>query len=175
MISGIVCLIHCIELFPLFIYYMISWVGAGTQGGYVMDYLIKTIMNLAVYSIGFILLFRNSKKFAEALCDRAQFSADVNLSIRKEEMLFGLFTGLGIFGLITTVPQLLSDIYRHIQNSNKFLSDEAVKPTMPFIVEQAIKAGLFFALVYYANVFAAFAASKVKNIEPPDAINEQSL
>lgn len=175
MITGIICLYRCIELFPLFIFYMISWMGVGTQGGYVMDHLIQTIMNLALYSIGFIVLFRNSKKFAETLCDRAQFNADVNLSIRKEELLFGLFTGLGIFGLIKTLPSLLSDIYRHIQNSNKFMSDEAVKPSMAYIVEQAITAGLFFVLIYYANIFAAFAASKVKNVEPPDTINEQSL
>ena len=55
---------------------------------------------IAFYLIFSIYIIKNSKRVAESICGRANLHGEINLSMNKTELLFALFIGIGIYGLI---------------------------------------------------------------------------
>lgn len=172
-IVGVISLYFCLGLLPQFIYYMIGWFGDGARGSYVMEFLIESILMVAFYLIFSIYIIKNSKRLAESLCSKANLHGEIDLSLNKTEILYVVFIGIGIYGLIQNVPPMIKNIYQYFQGKNEMLEMEMKRPQKIDLLVQAMSIGLFFTLFYYARVFAEFAASKINNVEPPDEITAQ--
>ena len=139
---------------------------------------INNIAFIAVYLLFALLTIRSSKQLAEWISTKADLQGDINFSLKKQELLFVLFLGLGIYGLINELPGVLKDGYDLIRDSNKHpLLDDFVdskKTTNDTFFIELIKSFLFLTLVIYAHVFAAFFARKIDNLEPVDELNNQT-
>ena len=170
-IVGIFSAFFFINHIPRFFMYLFSWFSDGLRGGYLMDGFIENILQLTMYLILSIYTIKNSRHFAEWICDKALLNSQVNFALDKTELLFVLFVGLGIYGLITNLPALLVNGYIHIKDSNSNFSDtEFNSQRNGNIIIQLCIVLLFFTLVYYSKVFADFFAGKINNTEPEDDI-----
>jgi uncharacterized membrane protein YeaQ/YmgE (transglycosylase-associated protein family) len=175
-IVGIISAFSLIGVIPAFFIYLFRWFSDGLSGGYLMEAFIGNIILVSCYSIAAIYAIKNSKQLARWVCDKANLHADINFSLDKTAVLFVLFTGLGVYGLIKTLPQFLTDTYQYIKNHNRFGGNLELTydPKSSDIAMQAISILLFFTLVYYANVFSDFLSAKIKNTEPADEINNKT-
>lgn len=175
-IVGIFSAFFMIGLVPAFLFYLFSWFSDGLRGGYLMQAFIENIILVSIYLIAAIYCIKHAKQFAGWICDKANLHSDINLSLDKTELLFVLFTGLGVYGLIKTLPLFLINIYGYIKNSNRLASGAELTAVIPGsdIAVQAISILLFFSLVYYANVFSDFLSAKIRNTEPDDDINNKT-
>jgi hypothetical protein len=129
---------------------------------------------VSFYLLVSIYAIKNSKHFAAWICNNANLNADINFALHKTELLFALFVGLGVYGLIKNLPPLLVNGYNFIKSNNSFTTDiEMAKNAGSNVAIQFATVFSFTVLIYYAKVFAHFAASKINNIEPVDAIAEK--
>ncbi|MEI8058847.1 MAG: hypothetical protein WCG67_01720 [Ferruginibacter sp.] len=170
-IVGLFCAFFVIDLIPNFIYYLFTWVTEGLRGGYLMELFIENIMHISLYLIISIYAIKNSKRFAEMICSKGDLNAAINLNINAAELLYVIFTGLGVFGIIKNLPTLITDAYNYIKGNYPFES-ESLKYQIGVIdiAKIAITLFLFIVLMYYAKVFADFFAAKINNTEPEDEI-----
>jgi len=161
-----------ISYIPQLLLYIITWFDEGLSGGYYLQSLIQIIMTMALYFITAMYSIRRSKQLAEWICRNGQLHADVNFALNKTELLFVLFTGLGIYGLIKSLPLLLVNGYSKIKAGNSLnIAEDGKVATASEIMLEVITVLLFFTLVYYAKVFADFFAAKINNTEPEDLID----
>jgi hypothetical protein len=175
-IVGILSGFYLIGLMPRFIFHLFSWFSDGLRGGYLMSAFIENILLVSFYLLVSIYAIKNSKHFAEWICNKANLNADINFALDKAELLFVLFLGLGIYGLIKNLPPLLVNGYNYIKSNNGFMTETEMATTAGSNVAiQFVTVFLFTVLIYYAKVFADFAASKINNIEPVDAIAEKTV
>ena len=175
-IVGLFSAFFFINLVPGFLMYLFTWFGEGLRGGYMMEAFIGNILLLSMYLIVAIYAIKHSKHFAERICNNANLNADINFSLNKTELLYVLFTGLGVYGLIKNLPTLIVNGFNHIKNSNSssLFEDNVTKTEKGDIAIQLITVLLFFILVYYAKVFADFFAAKINNTEPVDEIDNRT-
>ena len=160
---------------PQFLFLLFNWLSEGLKGGYYMEAFIQNILVMGTYLISAFYAIRKSKHFAEWICNNANLNAHINFALDKAELLFVLFVGLGIYGLIKNLPALLVDLFNRIKSSNSFtLFEETKKVTNSNLIIQVITLLLFFTLVYYAKTFAGFFAAKINNTEPEDAIDNKT-
>lgn len=175
-IAGICSAFFSLDLIPTFFYYLFIWITDGLAGGYIMDELIITILLLAVYLIFSIYSIRNSKQLANWISNKANLHGEINIKLDTKNVLFAFFTGLAIYALIRDLPWLFSDIYNYIK-ALKSAPDEYIVPATRNkgdLITKICKVGLMIILMIYANVFAEFFASRIKNPEPPDEIMEKT-
>jgi hypothetical protein len=175
-IVGILSAFYMISLIPAFLYYLFSWFSDGLRGGYLLEAFIENILLISIYSITAIYAIKNSKHLAGWICDKTNLHADINFSLDKTAVLFVLFIGLGVYGLIKTLPLFLTNTYHYIKNRNSFAGSSELNYDVKGsdIAVQVISILLFFTLVYYANIFSDFLSAKIKNTEPADAINNKT-
>jgi hypothetical protein len=175
-IVGVFSAFFMISLVPAFLFYLFSWFSDGLRGGYLMESFIENIILISIYLIVAIYAIKNSRHFAGWICNKANLHSDINISLNKTELLFVLFTGLGVYGLVKTLPLFLTNTYHYIKNSNRFSGSAELTYDVKGsdIAVQVITLLLFFALVYYANVFADFLSAKINNTEPEDDIDNQT-
>jgi hypothetical protein len=174
-IVGIFSGFYFITAIPQFLFFLYSWFSDGLRGGYLLETFFENTILLFSYLAAAFYCIKRSKYFAEWICSNGQLNAEINFSLNKTELLFVLFIGLGVYGLIKNLPFLLSRGFNYIRSKNSF--DGAIgfsKDTGENILIQFIIVFLFFILVYYAKVFADFFAAKINNIEPEDAIAEEN-
>lgn len=173
-IVGIFSIFFFINYIPRFLIYLVSWFYDGVKGGYLLDALIEIILTLSMYLLIAIYAIKNSGHFAKWICSKSGLNTDINFSLNKTELLFALFTGLGIYGLIKNFPELIINIYNRIKDSNSFLPAEGVyKYSNSELAIQVVTVLLFFTLVYYSKIFAGFFAARINNAEPEDEITDK--
>jgi hypothetical protein len=156
---------------PQFLYILYYWFSEGASGGYYLQTLLVNIMVSATYLLAAIYCIKESKHFAQWIAKKANLESDINFALDKSELLFVLFIGLGIYGLITHVPLLLAIIFKQISDRNSHIETNTLGaiPNSNLAV-QAITILAFFTLMYYAKIFADFFAAKINNTEPEDEI-----
>ena len=173
-IIGIIAGFFCLRLIAPFLLYFFSWFSEGLKGGYFLEAFIQNIIMIAVYLIFSIYLIKNSKQLAEWISNKASLDSDINLSLNKTELIFALFLGLGIFGLIDELASLIPDLYTYIkENNNVDIGPYIKKPRTVMVATESIKVALFLILIIYAKTFADYFSSRINNIEPEDEINTE--
>jgi len=174
-IMGLLSAFFCLRLLPQLLIYFFSWFSDGLRGGYMMQTLISNIILFAIYLLFSMFTIKNSKQLTDCISNRAGLHADINFALNKRELLFALFLGLGIYGLLQEIPAALSNTYEYITESNRLTTDyELSNPKKHQLIIQGIQVALLFILVLYANVFAEFFAAKINNTEPVDEINDNT-
>lgn len=174
-IVGIFSGFYLIGLIPQFLFYLFSWLNDGLRGGYLLGAFIQNILLVSFYLLVSIYAIKNSKHFAEWVCNKAALNADINFALDARELLFVFLIGVGIYGIIKNLPELLVNGYNFIKSSNSFNNEtEMTKNAGSNLAIQFVTVFLLVVLIYYAKVFANFAASKINNIEPADAIAEEN-
>ena len=161
---------------PQFLYYLYAWFNEGLRGGGYMDTLIWNIIISGSYLLAAIYCIKKSKHFAKWICSNENLNAEINFALHKSELLFILFIGLGIYGIITRLPAFMVDSFIYIKSKNNaelFAGTKAVTPTN--LVIQLMTLLLFFILVYYAKVFADFFSAKINNVESEDETQNKSF
>jgi len=137
-----------------------------------MEVFFENIIISGAYLLTAFYCIKKSKHFAEWICSNGNLNAEVNFALNKSELLFVLFVGLGIFGLIKHLPAFLVDGFDYIKGRNNSGLLEVSRGVTPGdLIRQIISLLLFFALVFYAKVFADFFAAKINNTEPEDLID----
>ena len=170
-IAGIFIGFLFIGYVPQFLFLLFTWLSEGLKGGYYMEAFIQNILVMGIYLITAFYAIKKSKHFAEWICNNAKLDAYINFALDKAELLFVLFVGLGVYGLIKTLPSLLVNLFNRIKSSNNLtLFEETKKITASDIVIEVISLLLFLTLVYYAKIFSDFFAKKINNTEPEDEI-----
>jgi hypothetical protein len=174
-ITGICSAFFCIDQIPRFLVYMFAWFSSGLTGGYMMESFIETILLLTGYLLFSLFSIRSSKQLAEWISNKADLHGDINFSLSTRELLFALFIGLGVYGLIRDLPQLLADGYSYLKDhSHTIITDlDMIRPKKGTLFIQITKVALFFTLLVYANIFARFFADRINNTEPPDEIEHK--
>jgi hypothetical protein len=155
---------------PTILLSLFGWINSGMRGGEAMEFFFGTFSIYFFYFFTAFFSLRYSKQIAHWVCNKADFSADINFSINKTDLLYVLFIGLGIYGLIQSVPALLVTAFDKIKSNNSFMPPDAGTFTTANIVIKVITLLLYFSLVYYAGTFADFFSGKIKNKEPEDEI-----
>ncbi len=174
-IVGIFSAFYIVGLLPQFLFYFFSWFSQGLSGGYILNAFIENILLISMYLIFAIYAIKNSKHLAEWICNKANLHADINFAINTRELLFTVFVGLGVYGLVKELAAFLMMSFRYIRARNSFVEDTVSSPDMDFdLTVRFISICLFFTLVYYAKVFADFLAGKINNVEPADVIEEKT-
>lgn len=170
-IVGIFSGFYFILSLPQFLIYLFSWFSEGLTGGTYMMTLVWNIVVSGAYLLSAIYCIKKSKHFAEWICRNGDLNADINFALDKSEILFVLFTGLGIYGLITRLPTFVTEGVNYIKgrNSSGLFDNEKIASSSNLII-QVITLSLFFILVYYAKVFSDFLAPQINNPEPEDTI-----
>lgn len=158
---------------PTLLFSIITWFNSGLSGGSFMEAFLSTFIIYAFYFIAASFCIKQSKALAAWICNKADFTADINLAIDKKALLYILFIGMGIYGLVQHFPKLLVSAFIKIRSSNSFMPADAIDETSSSgIILQVMTVLLYFVLLYYANVFADFFAGKINNQEPEDEITE---
>jgi hypothetical protein len=158
---------------PTLLFSIITWFNSGLSGGSLMQAFLSTFIIYTFYFIAAAFCIKQSKALAAWICNKADFTADVNLAIDKKGLLYVLFIGMGIYGLVQHFPKLIVTAFVKIRSSNSFMpADPGDETSSSGILLQVMTVLLYFALVYYANVFADFFADKISNQEPEDEITE---
>jgi hypothetical protein len=175
-IVGIISGYFALLLLPQFVTFLLVWFKDGLKGDFYMTALIQLIIMLATYLIISIYTIKNSKQLAKSISNKASLQADINFALNKKELLFALLVGLSIYGLIQNVPQLIIELYNYIKGGDKLETSlsSLYLPGKKDLIELGFTVGLYFILLYYANVFAEFLAAKIKNTEPEDEINSHN-
>ncbi len=177
-IVGLLIGYQLLTFIPQFLYLFISWFGEGLKGGYYLESFILSILQMAFYLIAVIYFIRKSKHFAEWICHKASLNGAVNFALNKTELLFVLFTGIGVYGLIKNLPALLVNVFYKIKSGNSLMAATAFEQgksvSIADIFIQLFMVLLFFILVYYGNVFAEALSKKINNTEPDDAITDKT-
>jgi len=158
---------------PQFLLYLFAWLSEGLRGGGgYMESIVWNIIVSGMYLLAAIYCIKKSKHFAEWICNNGKLDAEVNFALDKSELLFVLFIGLGLYGLIKNLPAFLVDGFNYIKGrNNSSLVEEAKAVSTRNLVIQALTLLSFFVLVYYAKAFSDFFAAKIKNTEPEDLID----
>lgn len=171
-ITGLFSAFFFLNHIPEFLLYIFAWFSEGLSGGMYMGALIQEILALSMYLLIAIYAIKHSGLLAKWICARSDMNAAVNLSLNRQDLLFALFLGLGIYGIIKNIPTLIVNCFNRIKDSNSFLPVEGIYPySNPNLVMQAITVLLFSILVFYAKTFAEFFAARISNTEPEDAIS----
>ena len=171
-IVGIFSAFFLVGLIPQFLYYFFAWFNDGLNGGYLLTGFIQNILLISLYLIFAIYSIKHSKHLAEWICNKANLNADINFALNTRELLFVLFVGIGIYGLVKALASFLVMGFQYIKLRNSF---ESVENNMGFdLATQFISICIFFTLVSYAKVFADILAAKINNVEPVDAIAEKT-
>lgn len=175
-IIGLFSAFFFISLIPQFLYFIFSWFGEGLKGGYLLQAFIQNILLMSTYLIIALYAIKQSRHFALWVTDKADLHANINFSLDKTDLLFVLFIGLGVYGLIKNLPVLLVNGFNIIkEGTHSNYETDYSNAGKGNIAIQIITVLLFFTLVYYARVFADFFASKINNIEPEDEIDNTQL
>ena len=133
--------------------------------------LIWNIIISGSYLLAAIYCITKSRHFAELIASKADLNADINFALDKTEILYVLFIGLGIYGLITHVPSFFVAIFKQIKEHNSHIEVDTLGATgNANLAVNGLTILSFFVLMYYAKVFADFFASKINNTEPEDEI-----
>jgi hypothetical protein len=170
-IVGIFSGFYFIISLPQFLYFVIEWFEKGLTGGYYMQAFFINIIMSASYLAAAFYCIKRSKHLAGLICSNASLDATINFNLAKNELLFLLFTGIGIYGIIKNLPKLLVDGFIKIKSNNSLSElDKANAATGSSLAIQILTVLLFFTLAYYAKVFADFLAAKINNTEPDDSI-----
>ena len=173
-IVGIISAFFCLRLISPFLFYLVSWFSEGLKGGYLLEVFIENIILIATYLLFSIYTIKNSRQLAGWISNRANLQSDINFALNKNELLFAVFLGLGVFGIISELPYLLSDLYSYIKHNNSLATDPDFKKSrIDFIIVNFIKIFLFVILMVYAKVFADYFASRINNTEPEDELGSQ--
>lgn len=156
---------------PQFLFYLFAWFSEGLRGGGYMETVFWNIAVSGAYLLASLYCIKKSKHFAEWICRNGNLNAEVNFTLDKSELLFLLFVGLGVYGLIKNLPTFLVDGFDYIKGrNNSSLEDPKVVSSRSLII-QALTLLSFFVLVYYSKAFSDFFAAKLKNTEPEDLLD----
>jgi hypothetical protein len=173
-IVGIFNAYYFVVSLPQFFFLIYTWFSEGASGGYYLENLFANAIIVFCYFLVTFYCIKRSKHFAEWICNNANLNAEINFRLDKTELLFVLFVGLGIFGLIQNIPSLLVDGYNKIKSSNRFSEIGNTKlDDTTLIIKKLVLVFFYFVLIYYAKVFADFLAARINNQEPEDTIAEK--
>ncbi len=177
-IVGMLIGYHILTLLPQFIFIFLGWFNDGLRGGFLLENFIFSTLQIAFYLVATIICLRKSKYFANWICHNANLNTIINFALNKTELLFLLFAGIGVYGLVKNLPVLLVNLFYKIKGGNYLDGASAFDPGKSFttgdIAIQFLTVLLFFTLVYYANVFADAISKKINNTEPDDDINNKT-
>lgn len=170
-IVGLFVLYTFLNFVPTLLYTIFSWVSEGMSGGYLMETLLSNLFIFGVYFVIALLFIKKSKNIGEWLAPAAGFGSTEIVKVDKATLLFALFVGMGIYGLVQNLPSLIVSGYNKIKSSD--LSDSHIDQqsiTGAALATKAFTICLYFVLLYYANVFAEYLSKKVNNTDPVDEI-----
>ncbi len=174
-IIGLLVLYNAIPIAIQFLSYGFMWFYEGLKGGDYMFGFIETILFLAFYLIFSIYIINNSKKIASAKINKAQLNSEININLNKTELLYTVFIAIGLYGMIVNLPSFVRDSYFLIKKSNSDLNSiDAERVTASILFTKGFTIGLFFILLYYADVFSEFLSKKINNKEEVDSIGDAS-
>ena len=157
---------------PQFLFGLYVWISGGMRGGEYMQTLFWNIVISSAYILAALYCVKKSKHFAGWICNNGQLDAEVNFALDKSELLFVLFVGMGIYGLIKNLPAFLVDGFNFIKSkNNSSLFEDSKAVSSHSLIIQALTLLSFFVLVYYAKAFSDFFAAKIRNAEPEDLID----
>ncbi|MGC4099869.1 hypothetical protein [Ferruginibacter sp.] len=169
-IVGIFSAFFFLLALPQLLVVFYDWFRDGLSGNYISSFLSIVVID-ASYLLFSIYCFAKSKHFAEWISNKANLNSDINFALDKAELLFVVFVGLGIYGLITRVPAFVVGIFKMIKDHNSHVEVDTLGATgNANLVVNGITIFGFFVLTYYAKIFADFFAAKINNIEPEDEI-----
>ena len=159
---------------PQLLFLIYSWFEDGTRGGYYMENMLSNVIVILFYFLSAFYCIKKSKHFAEWICYKANLEAEINFRLDKTELLFVLFVGLGVYGLVTNLPGLLVAAFNKVKTSNSFEEIGTRAASNSDIDIKLVTIFLYFVLVYYAKVFADLLAARINNKEPEDTIAEKT-
>lgn len=174
-IAGIFIAYAFVAAFPSLLFSVYNWMESGFRGGTYMEHFLGTFILYGFYFVAAAVAISKSKQLAAWLCEKADFKGTVYLPLNKKDLLYTLFIGLGVYGLIQQLPKLLVNLFNKIKSRNSFMTDDSIgNLSASYLITEFITVLLFFVLVYYAGVFADLLAGKINNTEPDDSIPENN-
>jgi hypothetical protein len=170
-IIGLLIGYKILEFIPNLLFSLYTWFSQGLWGGEIMTGFLASLIVYGFYFLTMLLCFKKSKQLSAWICNTTKLETSVSVSLDRTELLFVFFIAFGIYGLVNTLPSLLTQGFFKIKSHNAFATDYILTNTdTADIARLCIKTILYFILVIYARVFAEFFASKINNTEPEDEI-----
>lgn len=158
---------------PSLLFAIYNWFENGLSGGAYMDTFFGTFILYGFYFLAAVLSITKSKKFAKWLCTKANFNGEITFPLSKNDLLFVLFTGMGIYGIIQHLPKFLVNVFNKIKSSNiSMLEETQTVISSSFLITELLSLLLFFTLLYYARIFSDYLSAKINNPDPVDEIGE---
>ena len=152
-----------IDLLPQFIGLIISWMFYGMTGGNVFDQLIYIGLFLIVYVVAILLLINQSKGLALYISEKFDLDQQVKLDQSKNNLLYVLFIGLGIYALIQKLPILFNSLWKifsHNINNRGLLDIDYEKPDFILLSIQIL---LPLLLIIFARDLSNYFSDKISH------------
>jgi hypothetical protein len=160
-----------LQTFPYFLWLFYNWLAEGLT---LADRFYNVTLNflyLAFYIIGVAFLLKRSKNISQKIAGASSFNSDVNVVLKKNDILYVTLIALGSFVLMTKLPKLLVKIYFSIRENNKPFSFESPNLIMSgdTIAELIIAIVIATTMVVYAKTITEYLT---KQIEEDDNFEE---
>lgn len=130
---------------------------------------------LAFYIIGAVVLIKNSKIFSQKIGDAASFSSDINIILKKNDILYITIVAMGGYVLVTRLPKLLVNIYLYTRERNKPFGYDGPDFILPgeTISEFIITIILAIIMIVYAKAITETLARHVEEGHDADEIGSK--
>ena len=105
-----------IEYLPQLPGLLIGLITNSTSGTMWTDGLIFIAFYFGIYIIVAIILIKRSGRIADFLCDKTSLSSQIQIKLSRHDLLYVLFIGIGIYGIVQNTPNLLNSVFKELTN-----------------------------------------------------------
>ena len=131
LVIALLLVYNAILTFPYFLWLLYSWLSEGLTLADSFYRVCINCMYLAFYIIGAIVLVKKSKAISHKVANAASFSADVNILLKRDDIIYAVFVTMGAYILTTRLPKLLLTLYSYIRERNKPFSTDNSSYAIP--------------------------------------------
>jgi len=162
---------NALQTLPYMIWLLYHWLGEGlTLSGQFPNTVINFLF-FAFYIIGAIILIRKSKILSQKIADLASFSSDINITVKKNDILYVTLIAMGTYILLTRLPKLLVNIYLYIREANKPFVYDGPNFTLPGETIAEFIIAIIFAIILIAYA-RPITQSLARRVEEPGETEE---
>lgn len=148
------------------------WIVDGLRATNFFWSLIEQLLSGGLYMVFAALLVKNSNTITYYIIDKSEMSEELKLEQSKNNLLYILFVGMGVYNLLRNIPGLLKSLYNYFTDkvSSHGINDLLNPVQKTDYSYQIIETILFIIVIAYAKQLANYFSDKIVHLEEKDAI-----
>lgn len=153
-----------LEIVPYFIWVFYRWFMNGLTMGEQFYSVGINFLYLLFYTVVSVVLIRRSKILSQKIAAAAAINPELNLYLKRNDIIYAAFIITGSYILATKLPKLLIKIYAHIKDINTPFGNDGPNFIMPqeTIAELLIICILGSVMLVYAGTLTEYITRNIK-------------